>query len=90
MIDDLTNKYNDFKNVIDVLPLNTKDNRKRKMDYILEALKEDDKRLELVEKEIHNRINYLDSLNSNDKVNELIDELEKCNIVNEWNIYNTP
>lgn len=90
MIDDLTNKYDDFKNVIDVLPLSTKYNRKRKMDYILEALKEDDKRLELVDKEIHNRINYLDNLKSNDKVNELTKELEKCNIVNEWNIYNTP
>ena len=90
MIDDLNNKYNDFKNVIDVLPLSTKYNRKRKMDYILEALKEDDKRLELVDKEIHNRINYLNSLNSNEKVSELTKELEKCNIVNEWNIYNTP
>ena len=90
MIDDLTNKYNDFRNVIDVLPLSTKYNRKRKMDYILEALKEDNNRLELVDKEIHNRIDYLNSLNNNDKVNELTQELEKCNIVNEWNVYNTP
>lgn len=89
MIEELNNKYNDFKGVIDILPVNTKYNRKRKTDYILEEIENDNKRLEQVKKEIEKRINSFSSLEVNNKIQELEHELEKCNIVNEWSNYNT-
>lgn len=89
MIDELTNKYNEFKGVIDILPTNTKYNRKRKTDYIIDEEAKDNERLALVKKEIESRISVFNDLKPNDKIEKLKSELEKCNIVNEWNNYNT-
>ena len=38
MIEELNSKYDEFKGVIDILPVNTKYNRKRKVDYIDEEI----------------------------------------------------
>lgn len=89
MIDDLTNKYNEFKGVIDILPTNTKYNRKRKVDYIVDEEAKDNERLSLVKKEIEKRISIFNDLKPNDNIEKLKKELEKCNIINEWNNYNT-
>ena len=89
MIEELNQKYEEFKGVIDVLPVNTKYNRKRKVDCIDEAILEDQKLLEKVEDEINNRIANLKKLKINDNIEKLSKELEKCNIINEWNPYNT-
>ena len=89
MIDELNSKYAEFKEVLDVLPVNTKYNRKRKMDYILEEEKKDNDRFAIVKNEIESRLKSLYNLKINDKIAKLNEELEKCNIVNEWNDYNT-
>ena len=88
MIDELNNKYTEFKNVIDILPVNTKYNRKRKIDYIIDEQKHDNDRLSIIKKEIELRINKFNSLTVNSQIKELKDQLEKCNIINEWNVYN--
>ena len=56
MIEELTAKYEEFKGVIDILPVNTKYNRKRKVDYIVEEINNDTKRLQQVKTEIEKRI----------------------------------
>ena len=89
MIEELNSKYEEFKGVIDILPVNTKYNRKRKIDYIDGEVENDQKRLESVKKEIEKRIRQFEGLKENDKIKKLENELEKCNIVNEWNQYNT-
>lgn len=89
MIDELNKKYDEFKSAVDILPVNTKYNRKRKIDYINDALVEDNELLDKVKIEIDKRISYLDKLKVNDDIEKLNNELEKCNIVNEWNTYNT-
>lgn len=89
MIDELTIKYDQFKEVIDILPTNTKNNRKRKMGYIVDEEERDNERLESVKKEIEKRISCFNKLKQNKKIEEINAALEKCNIVNEWNEYNT-
>ena len=89
MIEELNNKYAEFKNVIDILPVNTKYNRKRKIDCILDEEKNDNALLEVVKNEINSRLSYLNGLSENEQINLLKDELQKCNIVNEWNDFNT-
>ena len=89
MIEELNSKYEEFKGVIDILPVNTKYNRKRKIDYIDGEVENDNKRLESVKKEIEKRIRQFEGLKENDKIKKLESELEKCNIANEWNQYNT-
>ena len=89
MIDELNNKYTEFKNVIDILPVNTKYNRKRKIDYIIDEQKNDNDRLSIIKKEIESRINKFNNITVNSEIKKLEEQLEKCNIVNEWNIYNT-
>ena len=89
MIEELTGKYDEFKGVIDILPVNTKYNRKRKIDYITEEEANDNKRLEQVKAEIEKRIRQFNGLKLNGKIEQLKKELEKCDIANEWNTYNT-
>lgn len=89
MIDELINKYDQFKGVIDVLPINTKNNRNRKISYIADEEERDYVRLELVKKEIEKRLSVFGDLKKNDKIEELTIALEKCDIVNEWNEYNS-
>ena len=89
MIEELNAKYDEFKGVIDILPVNTKYNRKRKIDYLDGEEANDKKRLETVKTEIERRIAKFSELKENDRIGLLEKELEKCNIANEWNNYNT-
>ena len=89
MIDELNQQYDEFKGVIDILPVNTKYNRKRKMDYITEQADKDNELLEQVKNEIESRIDGLKRLEVNEEITNLEKEIEKCNIINEWNEYNT-
>ncbi len=90
MIEELEKKYDEIKGVIDVLPVNTKYNRKRKVDCIEDEKKKDNDLLNAVKDEINSRLEYLNNLKENSNIALLKSELEKCNIVNEWNNYNTP
>ncbi len=89
MIEELNTKYDEFKEAIDILPVNTKYNRKRKIDYIDGEKEKDNKRLAEVTKEIEKRLECFDKLKENGKIELFKKELEKCNIANEWNNYNT-
>ncbi len=88
MIDEINSKYENFKNVLDVLPVNTKFNRKRKREYLEEEIENDNKRLEIVKKEIESRISKFSTYKENPNISKLESDLEKCNILNEWNSYN--
>lgn len=90
MIEELEKKYDEIREVIEVLPVNTKYNRKRKIDCITEEEQKDNDLLSMVKGEIESRLEYLKNLKENDNIGLLKSELEKCNIVNEWNNYNTP
>ena len=89
MIEELDSKYEELKGVIDVLPINTKYNRKRKIDCIMDEVKNDNDRLNLVKAEIESRISHFKELSINPMIAQLEQELEKCNIANEWNNFNT-
>lgn len=89
MIEELNNKYEEFKNIIDVLPVNNKDNRKKKMDHIIDEEKKSNDMLNAIKEEIKNRLVKLEQLKENPDIKKTALELEKCNIINEWNIYNT-
>lgn len=89
MKENLENKYSEFKEVLDVLPVNTKSNKKKKLDYILEEENATKELLSKIETEINSRLAIFDTLKENPQIAKLESELEKCNIVNEWNNYNT-
>lgn len=89
MIEELEKKYDDFKNIIDILPVNNKDNRKKKMDRILEEENNTNSMIDVVKQEIKERISKFDSLVENPDIKVVEEELNKCNIINEWNTYNT-
>ena len=78
MIEELTSKYDEFKGVIDILPVNTKYNRKRKIDYITEEEANDNKRLEQVKTEIEKRIRQFNGLKLNDKIEKLKDKIKEA------------
>ena len=90
MIEELTAKYEELKGVIEVLPTNTKYNRKRKLDYIADEEKNDEERINNVTNEIEERLAKYKILKENPEISKLDSEIEKCEIVNEWNPYNTP
>ena len=89
MIDDLNKHYDEFKEVFNILPTNTKNNIKKKLIYLEEEENNNNKNIELVRNEILNRINKFNNLKINNNIEKYNKELEKCNIVNEWNNYNT-
>ena len=89
MIEELEKKYDDFKNIVDILPVNNKDNRKKKMDHILEEENNTNSMIDVVKQEIKDRISKFDSLVENPDIKVVEEELSKCNIINEWNTYNT-
>ena len=78
-----------MRGVIEILPVNTKYNRKRKIEFIDDAIEEDKKLINKISKEIDDRIVSLKSLEANNDIDKLYQEIEKCNIANEWNPYNT-
>ena len=90
MIENLQKKYDEFQNIIDVLPTNNKENRNKKTAYIVEEEIRTNALIKETKEEIDERFNRLEGLTINPKITELEAELEKCNIVNEWNSYNTP
>ena len=85
----LTSKYDEYKSVLDVLPVNTKANKKKKMDYLLEEENATKELINGIEEEINHRLSIFDKYKVNPEIAKLEGELEKCNIVNEWNNYNT-
>ena len=89
MIEELDKKYDELRGVIEILPVNTKYNRKRKIEFIDDAIEEDQKLINKVSKEIDDRIASLKGLEANNDIDKLYQEIEKCNIANEWNPYNT-
>lgn len=89
MREKLASKYDEFKGVLDVLPVNTKSNQKKKLDYITEEENSTNELLKQIENEFNNRLAIFDTLKENPNIAKLEAELEKCNIVNEWNNYNT-
>jgi len=89
MKESLENKYNEFKNVLEVLPVNTKSNQKKKLDYILEEEHNSKELFEQIKTEINSRLTIFNNLKVNPDIGKLESELLKCNIINEWNDYNT-
>ena len=90
MIDELNDKIEEFKNVIDVLPTKTVDQRKKREKIITEAELEANQQLKIVEDEIKSRLSRFDVYQPNPEIDKLKKELENCNILNEWNEFNTP
>ena len=89
MIEELEKKYEEFKGIIDVLPVNNKENRKKKDNCIEDEKNASNEMLELVKQEINERIAKFADLKENPDINKTASELEKCSIINEWNVYNT-
>ena len=90
MIEELEQKYDELRAVIETLPVNTKYNRKRKVTHIEDEITSDKELLVKVDEEINNRLASLRGLGVNNKIKKMQEEIEKCNIVHEWNPYNTP
>lgn len=90
MIEEINNQINEFKNVVGILPTTSKANRKRKISCLEEEEKATAEKIEIIKEEIEKRFSYVNNLKENSQIEELEKELEKCNIVNEWNNYNTP
>ena len=90
MIEELENKIEEFKGVIEVLPTKTVDQRKKREKVVLDAENEVNEQLKIVEDEIKSRLTRFDVYQPNPEIDNLKKELENCNILNEWNEYNTP
>jgi len=89
MKESLQNKYNEFKGVLDVLPVNTKSNQKKKLSYILQEESNTKELFDEVQSEINDRLSVFNNLKMNPNISKLEEEFKKCNIINEWNDYNT-
>ena len=89
MKEKLEQKYTEFKNVLDVLPTNNKFNRQKKIDYIREEVKNTNTLITNIKTEIDKRLSEFNNLIINPNIEELEKKLEQCNIVNEWNQFNT-
>ena len=90
MMEELEQKYDELRTVIETLPVNTKYNRKRKVECIDDEIKHDKEIISLIEKEVEERLAPLRGLGVNTNIKKMEEEIEKCNIINEWNPYNTP
>ena len=89
MRNELDSHFDEFKGVYEVLPSNNKENRKKKNEYLQEEVKRNKQLRENVEQEIKSRLKKFDELKENSKIKTTFEKLEKCNITNEWNEYNT-
>lgn len=89
MIEDIEKEYDGLKDVIEILPTKTKDAKARKQKLLDDEKEKDVKRLESVKSEIEKRLQVFSNLLVNPEIETLKKEKETCNIVNEWNEYNT-
>lgn len=89
MIDELNEYYTGIKNVMEILPTNNKNNINKKIAYIDEEIKKDNERIDCVKREIEDRISKFDMFNVDENIKKYEIELKKCNILDEWNNYNT-
>ena len=89
MRNELESHFDEFKGVYEVLPSNNKENRKKKSNYLQEEIDRNNTLVQNVKDEIETRLKKFNSLKENSKIKTVFDKLEKCNISNEWNEYNT-
>ena len=71
MIDELENKIEEFKSVLEVLPTKTVDQRKKREKVVLEAEKEALEELDLVKDEINARLSKFDVYKPNPELDKL-------------------
>lgn len=90
MKEKLQKQIDDFKSVMDTLPVNTIQNRNKKKNYIETEKNNQNKVLENIKNEINMRKKHLESFQENSNIHKLQEDLKKCNIMQEWNKYNTP
>ncbi len=89
MVEELEKEYDGLKDVIEILPTKTKENKNRKQSLIDEEKVKDKSRISSVKAEIEKRLKVFSNLKINPDIESLKKEKETCNIVNEWNEYNT-
>ena len=89
MIEELEKEYDGLKEVVEILPVKTKESRNRKSTLLDEETSKDQKRLQDIRQEIERRLQIFNNLRINPEIDALKKEKEKCDIVNEWNEYNT-
>ena len=88
MIEKLQKQIDDAKKIIEVLPVNNKENRSKKNAYIMEEEMKSMALLTAITKELQLRTNKFKFLTENKNLVNLEKELEKCNILDEWSTYN--
>ena len=83
----LIEKYEEFKNVLDVMPTNNKENRKKKSEYISSEELFNNKLLDLINKEIERRKTVISSVSENEVIQEKETELNNLinTLINEYN-----
>jgi len=89
MKEDFESKIEEFKKILEILPTNNKENRKKKIDYIASEELSNNNMIEKIRKEMDFRASKLDKIPENPDIKKIEEEIEKCSIANEWNIYNT-
>ena len=89
MLENLQNQLDETINLIDTLPENTKDNRKKKLKYIAEEEMKSLALLTAINNELKYRTAKFSFLKENKALEELQKELDKCTIIDEWSTYNT-
>ncbi len=88
MKDALIEKYDEFKNVLDVMPTNNKENKQKKYEFIKEEENFNEKFLKLVNEEIELRKSRINNLVVNEVISEKENELNGLTSLL-WNEYNT-
>lgn len=83
----LIEKYEEFKNVLDVMPTNNKENKKKKSEYISSEELFNNKLLDLINKEIERRKTVISSVSENEVIQEKETELNNLinTLINEYN-----
>ena len=88
MKDALIEKYDEFKNVLDVMPTNNKENKQKKFEFIKEEEIFNEKFLKLVMEEIERRKSVINNMVVNEAISEKENELNGL-LALIWNDYNT-
>ena len=89
MIEELKGRFEEFKELVNTLPVNNIANRRKKKEIISKELSSVQEDIAKAKEEIQRRLDKINSFTEEDTF-ELENKLEACRIINELNDFNNP
>lgn len=90
MKNELENHYNEVQRVLDILPTNTKANKKKKLNFLVEQNNINNNNIDLILEEIKKRLSVFNDIKHNLEIDDMINELKQYTEQIDNSIYSTP